>query len=452
MTVSAVILILAAGAGGPPDEDRHLKVARRFADAMLEHGRDTYGPEKTPLFASALDRAAKKIVEGLPLPEGIRKGDRTTTAANPMYDENFFRLLYALSEVTADKRYATAADEALRFFFTRCQSPVTGLLPWGEHLGWDLRSDGVLHGRDKHEFFRPWVLWEKCYALAPAESLKFARGVWDHQIADQSTGAFSRHASYSRHAPEDGHHEFPRHAGFYIRTWGEAYARGKDPVFVKAIETLVNYFARRRKPHGGFPCQGDSDTIWWDSDLSWAIDVWETSSRMPAPLAAKMKEEAAKTDAAFLRQFAAGLPATTEDVWASAYGKRSTATLAMMCHERHLQRPQDGLRRLVLQAADLYLTAEAPPSTYPCNVGSAIALLMAAHRMTKEALYLARAEVLADAAVETYWGEDALPRATPRNSHYENITGADTLALSLLELWSLRRRPSQPLTFSWIDR
>jgi len=36
-----------------------------------------------------------------------------------------------------------AADDALRFFFTHCQSKATGLLAWGEHLGWDFHTEAV---------------------------------------------------------------------------------------------------------------------------------------------------------------------------------------------------------------------------------------------------------------------------------------------------------------------
>ncbi len=186
--------------------------------------------------------------------------------------------------------------------------------------------------------------------------------------------------------------------------------------------------------------------------MSWSIDVWDASAHMPPPLALKMKEEAKKTDAPFLKQFSAGLPASPEDLWASAYGKRPTSAVAMMCLERHRRLHQEGMLRLALSAADAYLRSEPTSSTYPGTCGAAIALLAASHRLTKDGRYLARAESLADRAVETYWGRDDLPRATPRDDHYENITGADTLSLVLYELWSVKRRPQRPMTFAWIDR
>lgn len=450
----------AAATSRPVSVEGYLRTVRRFADAMIEHGRDTYR-EPTPLFASVLDRSTMKVKEELPAPKGIRSDDRDLTGSNPMHDENFFRLLYALSDITGDAKYATAADDALRYFFTHCQSQTTGLMPWGEHISWDLRTEGLLFKRDKHEFFRPWALWARTYELAPEPSLKLARGLWDHQIADQATGSFSRHATYSHHAPEDGRHEFPRHAGFYISLWGQAYEKSKDEVYLKAIETLVDNFERRRKPDGSFPSASVSpQETWWASDLSWAVDVWDASNRVPEPLATKMKNAVKKTDAAILNHFADGFGHDVAEMYPGQYGATTIAAHGLMCDARNQQLPQEGYRKLVLSAADAYLTTE-PPSPEvrlrsdltPGVFGDAIAILMTAHRLTRDPRYLTRADALADMAVNLFWTDDnPLPRASSRLDHYEAITRADTLAVSLLELWSIHTRPDRPLTLDWIDR
>jgi hypothetical protein len=41
---------------------------------------------------------------------------------------------------------------------------------------------------------------------------------------------------------------------------------------------------------------------------------------------------------------------------------------------------------------------------------------------------------LGNVALEKFFGKDALPRASLKNDHYESRTGADTLALALLDL------------------
>ena len=125
-----------------------LTVVKGYADAMLEHGRDTYGPQKSGLFLSALDRMTLQPLTVRPAPPGgIRRGDRPGRAwsamngANPHIDQNFLRVLYTLTEITGDSRYAKAADAELKWFLENTMSPKTSLLPWGEHLSWDVIYD-----------------------------------------------------------------------------------------------------------------------------------------------------------------------------------------------------------------------------------------------------------------------------------------------------------------------
>lgn len=415
---------------------------------MLAEGRDSYGPVHSPLFASALDRKVLKLpTSAPPPPEGVREGDRTLTGGNPMHDENFYRLLYALSDLTSDKKYREAADSALAFFLSHCQSEATGFFAWGEHLGWDFQTERVLKGRDEHEYYRPWVLWDRCFVPNPDATLRFARGLWEHQIADHQTGNFNRHARFDRHGPQRDK-QFPRHAGFYIATWSEAYTRTKDPLFVRACRVLLDSFEQRRQANGQFP---DSMPR---GDLSWAIDVWDAASCMPDDLARQMREAAQKTDDACVRKYAKGIPTDNQKLWKTAYGDATTAMEAMICYERYRQTKSKALGDLVLKAADQYISTapNAEITVYPGVYGEVISLLTAAYRMTGQERFLRRADLLADEALGIFWKNGALPRASSRHDHYEAITRADTLALALLELWSIHHRSDQPLVFSWIDR
>src|SRR5580765_6267533 len=100
-----------------------LDVVRRYADAMIERGRDTYGPQKSGLLLSALDRTTLAPLQVRPAPPGgIRPGDRPgrpwveMDGANPHLDQNLLRILYTLTEITGDAHYAKVADEELSWF------------------------------------------------------------------------------------------------------------------------------------------------------------------------------------------------------------------------------------------------------------------------------------------------------------------------------------------------
>src|SRR5512138_1953643 len=112
----AILAGAVAASGAPVSPTNFLDVVRRYADAMIEHGRDTYGPQKSGLLLSALDRGTLSPLTVRPAaPGGIRRGDRPGRAwaamngANPHLDQNLLRIFYTLAEITGDKRYSSVA-------------------------------------------------------------------------------------------------------------------------------------------------------------------------------------------------------------------------------------------------------------------------------------------------------------------------------------------------------
>jgi hypothetical protein len=472
--------------GNPADPDRLLESVKAYADTLVVHGRDTYGDVHSPLFAAALDREHLALLDGpametvLAIPReewGIRPHDRTLTGANPMQDEHLYMILYALSEITEDPQYKAAADDALRYFFTNCQSPVTGLFAWGEHIGWDFHAETRIDrpASDTHEFYRPWVLWTASYELAREPMKAFAHGVWEHQVGDHRTGNFSRHASFSMHKPGTNS-EYPRHGGFYIATWARAYDETGDPEFLHAIDTLVNYFESRRNPEtGAIPSESadrSKGTLMWPpSNVSLAVDLHNGAQQVPRETAERMQACATAIDGVFLRlphapgpggkgfvtladtKTLGGETASYADTWATGYGDHTVAQVANLCLLRYHQEPADGYRQLILDAADRYLDSDPPADihVYPGALGDAICLLVGAHGISKDAKYLDRADALAREAQRMFLNDGCpLPRASSKANHYEAITRVDTLMLGLLKLWVAHsgRQLKTPLVYA----
>lgn len=435
----------------------------RYADTLLERDRDTYGPQKTGLFLSALDRATLAPMTNRSVaPTGIREGDRVgakaqpLVGANPHHDENLLRLLYTLSELSGNRKYRDAADAELSWFLTNALSPATHLLPWGEHLSWDCQKDEPLaaHGtvEGTHEFFRPWMLWDRCFDLVPVASRQFALGLWEHQIFDHQTGAFNRHAGFSQHAATDGM-DFPRHAGFYIRTWAVAYARTQDRVFLQAIDVLLRRYEQKRHPRTGLIESYSGQTNAWPaSSLSLAIDCDGAAHLVPDPLRSRLRAFAQREDEVFdalphdltngngfavtLDKATGALIGELTPVWDARYGGYTTAQVGMMCVSRYDNTGRIGYRKLVLAAADAYRRSmpDEKADLWPVTLGHAISLQVAAWRHTAQRAYLERARELGTWAVARFWEDRPLPKASLNTQHYESITGADTLALALVEL------------------
>jgi hypothetical protein len=55
-------------------------------------------------------------------------------------------------------------------------------------------------------------------------------------------------------------------------------------------------------------------------------------------------------------------------------------------------------------------------------------------------------------AVELFWQDKPLPRASKQTGHYETITGADSLALALLEVHAALHGLTNRIPSNTIDR
>jgi hypothetical protein len=383
----------------PVPPSPYLPMIYKFADTMIEHGR------QTSKFLSALDRAALAPLTNRPAaPQGVRESDRlgqkggALVGVSPAHDENLLRLLYTLSELSGKPKYRDAADAGLRWFVENADSP--------EKL-----------------FFRPWMLWERCFELAPEASKRFALGLQEHQSTVTSL----------------------REAGFYMRTWGVAYGHTTNEFFLDAIRALLTRFERT---------MSDAQTIrsnaWAASAPSLAVDGDAASRLVPEPLASRLRALANKEDEIFCSLphdlkasggFIIVNPMTisTErktSLWSARVGGHTTAQVGMMCVSRYENTGRIAYRDLMHAAADAYLESlpEEGVDAWPATFGHAISLQLAAWRSTARQIYLDRARALADIAVKRFFDGSVLPRASLKTQHYESITGADTLALALVEL------------------
>jgi hypothetical protein len=381
MKAIAIFLFFALGVfaaeipKAPVPPSPYLPIIYKFADAMLERGRATNG-----LFHSALDRVTLAPLTNRPLaPDGLLEENRELTSANAQHDQNFLRLLYTLSELSGKPKYREAADAELRWFVEKA----------------DTRS---------YLSHRPWMLWERCFAIAPRASESAVRALVDE--VDNSA----------------------RHAGFRIRAWAVAYAHTKDEVFLAAIARAFARFEGRG--HG----------------LSFAIDCDAAARLVPESLASKLSPLAARTDDGFclLPHFEgdnAGFAGDRLDMGSQRWipGKWPLITIArtgMECVARYENTGDVRYRDLIHRAADVYLDSLPNEGTdaWPITFGHAISLQVAAWRSTAQQVYLDRARALADFAVKHFFDQGPLPRASLKSNHYEAITGADTLALGLVEL------------------
>jgi hypothetical protein len=293
--------------------------------------------------------------------------------AKSRHDQNLLRVLYTLSELSGKPVYRDAADGHLKKLL------ADRLAPW--------------EGSN-----RVWMLWERCFDLAPEASKALVTNL--------------------------GETRSPSRAGFAIR----ALAVGRQ---LKSIEEILS----------GLEKAGDDSPA---ELLSAAIDCDGAAHRVPEAMAARLRAYAARNDQAFctLRHDLKGRggfaisDGEMTPLWETREGRRTTALLAMMCVSRYENGGSIAYRDMIHAAADAYRNAPPPDGAdvWPMTFGHAISLQLAAWRSTSNEQYLDAAKKLADLALQRYWADGPLPRATSKDAHYDSSTGADTLALALIEL------------------
>ncbi|MFC1596502.1 hypothetical protein ACFL5Q_00960 [Planctomycetota bacterium] len=464
--IVAVMAISGTAAEQVQPKCDYLKIVRGYADAMIGPGRDISGNERLPLFSEALDRRRMRLLEGelletvAKIPRegwGIRPHDRMIEGANPQHCQNLYQVLYALGEVTGEPGYAEAADRSLEFFFERCQSPATGLFCWGEHAGWDFRAGKRIDkpAGNIHEFYRPWVLWDRSWQVAPEPCRRFALGLWEHQVGNHETGDYSRHATIDAHGAGT-EAPYARHGGFFVETWAAAYEKTRDEVFLRAIETVLDGLERARVEEGGMLVGGSKKRGSRRAyDLSLAVSLGNSAPTMPPELAAKMRAVASVNDRVFAEARAGGSGVGAGSLWSNAYGAAGPAGAANLSMLRYRQVGGDAHRQSVLQWADVYREREVDLSepVWPGTMGSVVFLMLNAHELTGDAVYLDAADRFAEKGVELFLGDGRpLPKASHVHDHYEAVTNGDTLMMSLMRLCQVRNKRTLRSNLVFTDR
>ncbi len=195
--------------------DSYLQVVRTFADNVLHHGRDVYGPEHTPLFVDGLNidthepviwRLSSKHAESWNMPP-------TWVLSNLASQQNLFRVLVALTRLTGEPQYKRAASDAIRYAFDHLRHE-SGLLYWGGHAAWDLATEQpVGEGRSgavagKHELKSSFPFYELMWEVDGEATRKFIDAFWCNHILRWDILDMNRHGHYKATPGPPWDHEY----------------------------------------------------------------------------------------------------------------------------------------------------------------------------------------------------------------------------------------------------
>jgi len=174
----------------------YLAAVRRFADAVLEHGRDRYGERPTPLFVDGLHADTLE-----PVVWKWRNGEEWVLS-NFANQQPLLRLLDGLTTLTGEGRYREAAEAAARYVLEHGLSP-SGLPSWGGHAAWDLKNDvpvgnsgGPADGKiiySNHELKSNQPYFELMWRINPEATRRLMAMIWQAHITNWETLDYNRH-------------------------------------------------------------------------------------------------------------------------------------------------------------------------------------------------------------------------------------------------------------------
>jgi len=183
------------------DEKMYLDAVRKFADTVLEHGRDTYGEKPSPLFADGLHVRT--------LRPAVWKGpDQEWILSNLASQQPLLRTLDGLTALTGQEKYRRAAEDAVGYALEHITTP-NGLLYWGGHFAWDLQGDRpVGQYSDVHELKNHQPYFRLMWRVNPAATSRLMEAIWAAHILDWSRLDYNRHASVKKPVRPQWDHAF----------------------------------------------------------------------------------------------------------------------------------------------------------------------------------------------------------------------------------------------------
>ncbi|NLW55242.1 MAG: pectate lyase [Firmicutes bacterium] len=229
-------------------ESPWLKAVREFGDQILAKGRDVYGKEHTPLFIDGLNINTLEPVRWL-------YRNNQWIISNQASQQNLFRTLTALSNLTGDPKYKNAAKEAIDYMFKNYRS-ANGLLYWGGHTFIDLESDTRAYGFDanSHELKNHFPFYDLMWEVDPEATELYLQAVWNAHVIDWSTLDMNRHGSWSKSMGRLWKHNF---------TDPEPFFEGDGLTFINAGTDLI--YAAAMLYH----YTGDPDALTWSKRLAY---------------------------------------------------------------------------------------------------------------------------------------------------------------------------------------
>jgi pectate lyase len=223
----AVLILVFGVSAFAAEDDKYFDAVRTFADNVLKHGRDAYGPKHTPLFVDGLDVHTHE-------PARWKRDGKVWVLSNMASQQNLFRVLDGLTSLTTDTKYRQAAVKAIEYAFANLRSP-NGLLHWGGHVAYDAQADALCMEQYNHELKCNYPYYELMWKVNPRATKQFLETFWSAHILNWSNLEMNRHGNMKKQFDNPWPNKYEEGPVFFWGTGLSFINTGSDLFYAGAI-------------------------------------------------------------------------------------------------------------------------------------------------------------------------------------------------------------------------
>ena len=465
----------------PASDRNYLGIVQKFADTLLDKGRDSYGAKKTPMWCAVIDTRDLSVPQkDVPAPAGVREGDRALGGSNLHHDVTTLQVFPVLSAVTGQPRYAQAARDYVASYLQNAQHEETGLLSWGEHCYYNVFDDkpainekyeSAIYGGMWHELVEwtpPWkVLWD----VNPIATTKAISGLRYHFYGAQPGPdlLFNRHAYWNKaeYQPVKGSQPWIKHAGLYTYSYHFLYAKTKDPQTLQWAQGIGEVYWKRRHPQTNLTVSCIDDPRPTSQNATGGLTklaYWMLKAYHANPQQKELRERSLVFIKAYDRHFynaqkngyysavtPAGRPVEDKLVqpWTAAYGDPGLLPFGRIA--AYFARTEKDADCLIMarRVAQITHNAPMPEKLTTESLAFALNLNLDLYDVTGEKAYLNQARRYADLGIAKFWRNGLFVRQSD-DHFYEAKVGTGDLVAGLMRL-HLRLHPElkDPGLYDW---
>ncbi|MFA9559025.1 hypothetical protein ACERII_17080 [Evansella sp. AB-rgal1] len=225
-----------------------------FCENVLEHGRDNYRENPSPLFSDGIN------VDTLEHIKWNFSDIGEVVVSNMATQQNLFRTLTSLSAVLDEPKYKAAATNAIAYHFDQLVDK-SGLLQWGGHKFIDLKTlepVGPIEKEYVHELKNCLPFYDLMYEVDPEATAKFIKAFWNAHVYDWDDVDVGRHGKYGLEVGDVWNHELVQRPPFRESLGLSFINTGNDLIYAAATLYRLN---------------GDKGALQWAKHLGYQFVV-----------------------------------------------------------------------------------------------------------------------------------------------------------------------------------